>query len=184
MRDGICKFCPSPPQHRHPTLLPARYIFASTSLFYRFYRKIAANMSFELFEGDTQKVRIPLKLTPRQQPRPTPYNQGYLPNGASGPVPGATPLLPNQGRVIQSGPIRVLCIADVRGANTQQLPKPRSLHLLTMDTQATSAPSTTSPGRLVRTTSSTPAISASTMRHPSTASLKSELTWKPGHDAC
>ncbi|KAK0708151.1 hypothetical protein B0H67DRAFT_330029 [Lasiosphaeris hirsuta] len=49
-----------------------------------------------------------------------PYNNhpGYLPNGASshpGAVPGATPLLPNQGRVIQTGPIRVLCIADVRG---------------------------------------------------------------------
>jgi hypothetical protein len=77
-------------------------------------------MSSELFTGEPSKERKPLKLIPRQQPRPTPYNQGYLPNGASGPVPGATPLLPNQGRVIQSGPIRVLCIADVRGANIQQ----------------------------------------------------------------
>ncbi|KAF4122098.1 ser Thr protein phosphatase family protein, partial [Geosmithia morbida] len=42
-------------------------------------------------------------------------NQGYLQNGASGLPPGAAPLLPNQGRVIQTGPIRVLCIADVRG---------------------------------------------------------------------
>lgn len=49
-------------------------------------------------------------------------NQGYMPNGATSghpnagqPAPGAVPLLPNQGRVIQSGPIRVLCIADVRG---------------------------------------------------------------------
>lgn len=45
--------------------------------------------------------------------------QGYLPNGAvparQAPLPGATPLLPNQGRVIQTGAIRVLCIADVRG---------------------------------------------------------------------
>ncbi|OAA60501.1 hypothetical protein SPI_05625 [Niveomyces insectorum RCEF 264] len=45
---------------------------------------------------------------------------GYLPNGApGGPSPvlstEARPLLPNQGRVIQTGPIRVLCIADVRG---------------------------------------------------------------------
>ncbi|OOO04603.1 Protein of unknown function DUF2433 [Aspergillus oryzae] len=52
------------------------------------------------------------------RPRP-PHNfgpQGYpLPNGATGPVPGATPLLPNNGRVIQNGPVRVLCIADVRG---------------------------------------------------------------------
>lgn len=54
---------------------------------------------------------------PLQQPRQPYNNQGYMPNGApvSGPVPGATPLLPNQGRVLQQGPIRVLCIADVRG---------------------------------------------------------------------
>ncbi|KXX74068.1 hypothetical protein MMYC01_200092 [Madurella mycetomatis] len=46
-----------------------------------------------------------------------------MPNGGaphSGPVPGAAPLLPNQGRIIQTGPIRVLCIADVRG-NLQSL---------------------------------------------------------------
>lgn len=51
------------------------------------------------------------------QPRPYPGNN-YLPNGAapSGPVPGAVPLLPNQGRVIQQGSARVLCVADVRGA--------------------------------------------------------------------
>ncbi|KAF9887009.1 hypothetical protein FE257_010625 [Aspergillus nanangensis] len=54
-------------------------------------------------------------------PRP-PHNfgppQGYpIANGAAnpGPVPGATPLLPNNGRIIQNGPTRVLCIADVRG---------------------------------------------------------------------
>ncbi|KAK6709358.1 hypothetical protein SNK04_010296 [Fusarium graminearum] len=49
-----------------------------------------------------------------------PYNNtgsGYLPNGATGGLPptGAAPLLPNQGRVLQTGPLRVLCIADVRG---------------------------------------------------------------------
>ncbi|RBR17178.1 uncharacterized protein FIESC28_06680 [Fusarium coffeatum] len=49
-----------------------------------------------------------------------PYNNpgsGYLQNGASGGLPpaGAAPLLPNQGRVLQTGPLRVLCIADVRG---------------------------------------------------------------------
>jgi hypothetical protein len=45
-----------------------------------------------------------------------------MPNGApgapgapTGPVPGAAQLLPNQGRVLQHGPVRVLCIADVRG---------------------------------------------------------------------
>lgn len=54
-------------------------------------------------------------MTDTQQPRP--YNQsGYLQNGSSGlPPPGAAPLLPNQGRIIQTGPMRVLCIADVRG---------------------------------------------------------------------
>lgn len=67
---------------------------------------------------------------PTQQPR-HPYNQqGYLPNGQvpphQGPLPGATPLLPNQGRVIQTGPIRVLCIADVRGTK----------HLLAIKTNA------------------------------------------------
>ena len=62
-------------------------------------------------------------LTPTfstQQTR-NPYNQGYLPNGAAPhqPVPGATPLLPNQGRIIQTGPIRLLCIADVRGEDSR-----------------------------------------------------------------
>lgn len=53
--------------------------------------------------------------------RPHPYNNspGYLPNGAVGGhpnlPPGAAPLLPNNGRVIQTGGVRVLCVADVRG---------------------------------------------------------------------
>ncbi|CAA9966142.1 Ser/Thr protein phosphatase family protein [Pyrenophora teres f. maculata] len=57
--------------------------------------------------------------------QPRPYPGSYLPNGGapggpSGPAPGAVPLLPNQGRVIQQGSVRVLCIADVRG-NLQSL---------------------------------------------------------------
>ncbi|EGC49389.1 serine/threonine protein phosphatase [Histoplasma capsulatum var. duboisii H88] len=52
-------------------------------------------------------------------PRPahTFNNPGYnLANGStSGPTPGATALLPNNGRVIQTGGVRVLCVADVRG---------------------------------------------------------------------
>ncbi|KUJ12247.1 uncharacterized protein LY89DRAFT_699615 [Mollisia scopiformis] len=44
---------------------------------------------------------------------------GYLPNGAAGGhtglPPGAAPLLPNNGRIIQTGGVRVLCVADVRG---------------------------------------------------------------------
>ncbi|KAI7253487.1 hypothetical protein KC335_g15039, partial [Hortaea werneckii] len=59
---------------------------------------------------------------PPAQPRA--YAQAaYMPNGAppvSGPVPGARPLEPNQGRVQQIGHARVLCIADVRG-NLRQL---------------------------------------------------------------
>lgn len=60
-----------------------------------------------------------------QQPpsQPRAYSQAYIPNGApqpSGPVPGARPLDPNQGRVQQIGHARVLCIADVRG-NLRQL---------------------------------------------------------------
>jgi hypothetical protein len=51
------------------------------------------------------------------QPRQPYGNQGYMPNGAHQlqPAPGAIPLLPNQGRVVQAGAIRLLCIADVRG---------------------------------------------------------------------
>lgn len=55
------------------------------------------------------------------QSQSRPYNnQGYLQNGGSALPPGAAPLLPNQGRVIQTGPIRVLCIADVRGMTLRQ----------------------------------------------------------------
>ncbi|KAH8601485.1 hypothetical protein B0O99DRAFT_589522 [Bisporella sp. PMI_857] len=46
--------------------------------------------------------------------RPAYSNPGsYLQNGNL--PPGAQPLLPNNGRVIQTGGIRVLCVADVRG---------------------------------------------------------------------
>ncbi|KAK5626255.1 hypothetical protein RRF57_001970 [Xylaria bambusicola] len=67
--------------------------------------------------GDIRLLEPVLMPDLFQQPRQPYNNQGYMPNGApmSGPVPGATPLLPNQGRVLQHGPIRVLCIADVRG---------------------------------------------------------------------
>jgi hypothetical protein len=65
---------------------------------------------------------------PQQPPsQPRAYSQAYIPNGAapqpSGPVPGARPLDPNQGRVQQVGHARVLCIADVRG-----MKKERSMH--------------------------------------------------------
>ncbi|KAL6911082.1 hypothetical protein GGI43DRAFT_36808 [Trichoderma evansii] len=47
---------------------------------------------------------------------PRAYAPGYIQNGATSlPSPGAAPLLPNQGRIIQTGPIRILCVADVRG---------------------------------------------------------------------
>ncbi|KAK1461976.1 calcineurin-like phosphoesterase, partial [Colletotrichum cuscutae] len=59
--------------------------------------------------------RLPRQQTSMAAPRPYNNNPGYMPNGASSIPPGAAPLLPNQGRVIQTGPIRVLCIADVRG---------------------------------------------------------------------
>ena len=45
-----------------------------------------------------------------------------MPNGATGgsnnppAVQMATNLLPNNGRVVQSGGVRILCVADVRGA--------------------------------------------------------------------
>lgn len=54
-------------------------------------------------------------------PRPYNYNQNYLPNGASN-APGMGPggatganSMPNNGRIIQSGGTRILCVADVRG---------------------------------------------------------------------
>ena len=60
-----------------------------------------------------------LKLMVPILQRPQHFNQGYLPNGAApghiNPLPGAAPLLPNNGRVIQTGGVRVLCVADVRG---------------------------------------------------------------------
>ena len=58
-----------------------------------------------------------LQQAPNQ---PRPYSGNYLPNGGgpSGPVPGAVPLDPNRGRVIQQGSVRVLCIADVRGRHS------------------------------------------------------------------
>lgn len=59
------------------------------------------------------------RLTNPCQPRPY-SNQGYLQNGGTALPTGAAPLLPNQGRVIQTGPIRVLCIADVRGTIGEQ----------------------------------------------------------------
>ena len=57
------------------------------------------------------------------QPRPQYQLQGYMPNGTSAPAPGAQPLQPNNGRIIQQGPVRVLCVADVRGEilNAQNL---------------------------------------------------------------
>lgn len=62
-----------------------------------------------------QMAPIAWPLTLNSQPRPQYPNQPYMQNGISGPVPGAQPLLPNNGRIIQAGPTRVLCIADVRG---------------------------------------------------------------------
>lgn len=63
------------------------------------------------FHPDSSLMRF------NRQPRPYPP-QGpgpYIQNGNAGPVPGARPLLPDNGRIIQAGPTRVLCIADVRG---------------------------------------------------------------------
>ena len=124
------------------------------------------------------------QLTLPVQPRTNPYNPGYLPNGAAphqGPVPGATPLLPNQGRVIQSGPIRVLCIADVRGTNTWVWETARCAGLLTA-AQATFGRSTTSPSRHAPTTSSTLETSAFMMIHLWSASPRSEsrVLLRPG----
>jgi hypothetical protein len=70
-------------------------------------------------------MTIKLMMMMLQQPRHFNQNPGYLPNGAAGGhtglPPGATPLLPNNGRIIQTGGVRVLCIADVRGKTGRKL---------------------------------------------------------------
>lgn len=72
-------------------------------------------MNYERRAMPWQRLKVLGQSTNAFQPRPY-NNSGYLQNGAGGLAqPGAAPLLPNQGRVIQTGPIRVLCIADVRG---------------------------------------------------------------------
>lgn len=117
LRDGICEF------------LSFFFFYPCTSFLlprlasnYRgFVFALLGVVTMDQSAKDSAASSIPPMniLTRSEQPRPNPYNQGYLANGAvphqTVPVPGATPLLPNQGRVIQSGPIRVLCIADVRG---------------------------------------------------------------------
>lgn len=67
--------------------------------------------------GDTSRWWKRIAIADLLQTARAPYSQvAYMPNGApSGPSSGAASLLPNQGRVIQQGPVRVLCIADVRG---------------------------------------------------------------------
>jgi hypothetical protein len=67
-----------------------------------------------------RRNNLGLTVVTTLQQRPHAYNnQPYLPNGAAGGhtgiPPGATPLLPNNGRIVQTGGVRVLCIADVRG---------------------------------------------------------------------
>lgn len=64
---------------------------------------------------------VAIPLTFLNQPRPHTFNnQGYLSNGAStGPTPGSAALLPNNGRVVQTGGVRVLCVADVRGESSR-----------------------------------------------------------------
>lgn len=76
-----------------------------------------------------------------QQQRPHSFNPpAYLPNGAAGGhpglPPGAAPLLPNNGRIIQQGGVRVLCVADVRGEMRPEIAfwsREANLHQETLD---------------------------------------------------
>src|SRR5436190_13438397 len=91
------------------------------TLFHPLFRRPSSNSWFRITITDQNRIFL--------QPGP-PHtfnnNQGYLPNGStSGPTPGATPLLPNNGRVVQTGGVRVLCVADVRGKD-EGLPDPLS----------------------------------------------------------
>jgi hypothetical protein len=78
--------------------------------------------------GALPPIYVPILMRNPLQPRPYPPQTGgsYMQNG-SGPVPGARPLLPDNGRVIQSGPTRVLCIADVRGETLPRRAQQRTL---------------------------------------------------------
>jgi hypothetical protein len=71
------------------------------------------------FQKFPQQPKLTDTMFQQRPPQQLGYNQPYMPNGAvgghTGIPPGATPLLPNNGRVIQTGGIRVLCVADVRG---------------------------------------------------------------------
>lgn len=50
------------------------------------------------------------------QPRPSNFNsQGFLPNGSNAPSNVGPAGASGQNRVVQTGPVRVLCVADVRG---------------------------------------------------------------------
>jgi hypothetical protein len=72
-------------------------------------------MLYRLFPEDAFGPKF---LMMREQPGsryPATGGPGQFMNGTSGPVPGARPLLPDNGRIIQSGSTRILCIADVRG---------------------------------------------------------------------
>lgn len=105
---------PSPPL----ALVSWLRIVCSSSSFYKLHHHlILGHHPDHNFKMPRPVVLSAGSKTNRQQQRP--YNNpgsSYLQNGSSGlPPPGAAPLLPNQGRVIQTGPIRVLCIADVRG---------------------------------------------------------------------
>ena len=62
----------------------------------------------------------------QQAPYYPPYNSS-MPNGSPrpGPPASAAPLLPNQGRVVQQGSTRILCVADIRGKSVQlSVPRP------------------------------------------------------------
>lgn len=168
---------PHPPQAACPSAsCPPRALLCALNLKFTFTHGFSESscvpffhlflLSFLLLPSTVMAARnitpvaIPLILN-RRQPR-SQYQNQYLPNGnASGPVPGAQALLPNNGRIIQSGPIRVLCIADVRG---QFIPLGllgyNSLSL-TSELQATSNPSTTWQRQPKQTISCTPAILAS-----------------------
>ncbi|PYI02947.1 DUF1793-domain-containing protein [Aspergillus sclerotiicarbonarius CBS 121057] len=80
---------------------------------------VGGHFALMALQGPKSLQRAVSRNLAKERPRPHNFGpQGYpLPNGAvpSGPVPGAAPLLPNNGRIIQNGPVRVLCIADVRG---------------------------------------------------------------------
>jgi hypothetical protein len=114
----VPRTCNTPPYARRPTQPPEP--LPRTRISTPPADNSMASVRLAIAAPNLTTCDIDTDLVQQAPNQPRPYPGNYLPNGGapggpSGPAPGAVPLLPNQGRVIQQGSVRVLCIADVRG---------------------------------------------------------------------